>query len=61
MSLISRQKTCASCGRPLTHDRPVSLQTIVDDHIRYVAVHDTCSVFCHEKGVGNERSNAANQ
>lgn len=57
MSLAKRQKTCAACGKPLEADRPVSTQVIVDDVVRYVVVHDHCSVYCMTKGKTDARPN----
>lgn len=57
MSLAKLQKTCAACGKPLSYDRPVSTQLIIDDVVRYVVVHDHCSVYCMTKGTNDARSN----
>jgi hypothetical protein len=39
VSLTIRQHTCAACGRPIQADDPITIEPIVHDQIRYVAVH----------------------
>jgi hypothetical protein len=39
MSAALRQQTCAACGRPFVLGDVPELEVLVDDGIRYVAVH----------------------
>lgn len=50
MSAASMQKTCAACGGPLSEDilRGMKLETLIDDVVRYVAVHFGCSIYTHK-------------
>ena len=45
MSAAARQHTCAACGRPLAEGDPVNIEPLIDDAVRYVAVHWGCSTF----------------
>lgn len=39
MSAAHRQKTCAVCGRPFLEEDRVNIEPLIDDVVRYVAVH----------------------
>lgn len=45
MSAASRQRTCAACGGELREDDRTNVEPLIDDVIRYVAVHAGCSTF----------------
>lgn len=50
MSAASRQRSCAACGALFGEDDRVSVEPLVDEIVRYVAVHWACSTF-HPRGV----------
>lgn len=39
MSIASRQQTCAVCGAPFTPGERSEVELLLDDRMRYVAVH----------------------
>lgn len=45
MSAAKRQGTCAACGRRLLPSERTNLEPLIDDAIRYVAVHHDCHTF----------------
>lgn len=47
MSIKSRQKTCAGCGRPIADGENVNVEPLVDNNIRYVVTHWGCNTFVY--------------
>lgn len=47
MSATTRQKTCAVCGAAFRPDQATSLEPLIDDVIRYVAVCWGHTTFVH--------------
>lgn len=47
MSLASKQKTCAVCGKPITPLSELKLEMIADPKVRYVLVCPSESIFVH--------------
>lgn len=45
MSAAKRQHSCASCGGTLdlTHPETIGFETLIDDVVRMVCVHLTCT------------------
>lgn len=50
MSIITHQSTCVGCGRPIKENDNINIEPLVDDNIRYVAVHWDCHTFVHHDG-----------
>lgn len=49
MSLVSRQHTCASCGKEIRDDDNIDLEPLVDSSVRYIAIHRGCATFTPQK------------
>ncbi|WP_020670855.1 hypothetical protein [Amycolatopsis nigrescens] len=45
MSLASRQKTCAACGKPFRCGDRTEVEPFIDGAIRYLAVHPGHSTY----------------
>lgn len=57
MSAVSIQKTCAACAGELGDDAlGVKLECLIDEIVRYVAVHTGCSVYTPKMKMKNIES-----
>lgn len=45
MSAASRQRTCALCGGELHENDLTDVEPLIDDQIRYIAIHRGHSTF----------------
>lgn len=50
MSLVSRQVTCASCGKRIGDSETIEYEVLIDQVVRYVVVH----LFCTTRGLGEQ-------
>jgi hypothetical protein len=54
MSAAKRQRTCAACGGEFARGERTDLEPLIDDSIRYLAVHAGHSTFPPRR-TGQER------
>ena len=45
MSLASRERSCAACGRAFEPGEPFDIEPLIDQGVRYLAVHKDHSTF----------------
>lgn len=61
MSVIGHQVTCVACGRPISETDNVSIEPLVDESIRYVAVHWDCHTFVYHDRKGDNKEQQQQQ
>lgn len=49
MSAASRQCTCALCGGELHENDLTDVEPLIDDQVRYIAIHRGHSTFTNRK------------